>query len=378
MGDATATAKVPAARKWILLNPGPVVTTDRVKAAMSGPDLCHREVEFSDLLARIRAKLLKALACEATHTVAVLTGSGTAAVEAAVSSSVSAGRKIGVLVNGVYGERICEMAKAHGIETVELRQPWGEPIDLARAEAIVADAGVEVVAMVHHETTTGLLNPVRAVGSMCARHGKKFLVDAISSMAGEDLDLERDHVDFVVGTANKCFHGLPGLSFAWIRKSEMARISAAPKRSLYFHLPTYITQQDKGDVPFTPAVQVAYALEAALDELLTEGVTNRIARYKARATEVRRACDELGLGQMLAPEHRSNTITTIYLPEGVTYAALHDHLKAAGFIIYAGQGALSKTIFRIANMGELTSGDMARLVGELTKALAAIRGGKGK
>lgn len=364
-------------RRWVLLNPGPVNVSERVRAAIAGPDLCHREPEFSDLLARIRAKLQKVLDGAGTHTVAVLTGSGTAAVEAAVSSTVSAGRKMGVLVNGVYGERICDMAKAHGIDTVELRQPWGEPLDLARAEAVVADPAVEVVSVVHHETTTGLLNPVRQVGELCAKHKKRFLVDAISSMAGEELDLARDQIDFVVGTANKCFHGLPGLSFVWIRTSELARMAAAPKRSLYFHLPTYITQQDKGDVPFTPAVQVAFALETALDELIAERVPNRIARYRQRADEIRRGCEALGLKFMLAPEHRSNTISTFYLPDGVTYSALHDRLKMAGFIIYAGQGTLAKTIFRIANMGELTAADTARLLVELRGALAVTRSAKG-
>src|SRR6185369_4037983 len=152
---------------------------------------CHREPEFSDLLDSVRRKLLLAFAPGGGWTAVPLTGSGTLALEAAVSSAVSPGRKLLVVVNGVYGERILEMARVHGITAVELRDEWTRPASPDRiAGELARDPSIEVVALVHHETTTGLLNPVAAVGAAVRAAGRVLLLDSISAIAGDELDLE--------------------------------------------------------------------------------------------------------------------------------------------------------------------------------------------
>lgn len=358
-------------KRMILLNPGPVNVTERVRRALLKADLCHREPECAELLQSIRWKLLTAFGLEGTFLPVLITGSGTAALEMAVSSCPGKGQSMLVIRNGVYGERIAHMAGAHGIATVNLDYDWGEPPKLEDIEAALKKhPEIGVVAVVHHETTTGLLNPVHEIGALARRYGKQLLVDAISSLAGDTLDFERAHVDYCVGTANKCLQGFPGVSFVLVRASVRDHLAQCPTRSVYFDLYKNLAAQENGDMLFTPAVQVHYALEAALEELIEETVPGRIRRYAAAASLLREGFDRMGLECLVDPAHRSNCLTALKLPEGITYQALHDRLKERGFVIYAGQGGLKKSIFRIANMGDIRTEDFQRLLNVLKACLA--------
>src|SRR5688572_6523518 len=199
-------------RQYWLLNPGPVNTSEAVRRAALRPDLCHREPEYTSLMAGVRRKLLDVAGVKADAYKSVLiAGSGTAALELGVSSIVKSGRKLLVIINGVYGERVDKIAELHGIERRQITSAWGERPNLEAIDrALSEDPAIEVVAMIHHETTTGLLNPVNDVGALCKKHGKMFFLDSISAFGGEELDLAGAGVDFMACTANKCLHGLPG------------------------------------------------------------------------------------------------------------------------------------------------------------------------
>jgi 2-aminoethylphosphonate-pyruvate transaminase len=277
-----------------------------------------------------------------------------------------------VIRNGVYGDRIAAMAEAYSFKIQCLDTPWGVPPVLDDIEqALKQNPNIEVVALVHHETTTGLLNPVHEIGELAKKYKKRFLVDSISGLAGDDLNFNRASVDFCVGTANKCLQGLPGVSFVLVRKTELARLEKIPERSHYLNLYKNHQAQEKGDTLFTPAVQIHYALDAALDELLEETVKNRIERYSQAAAILRKGFQEMGLEFIVPQDHRSNTLTALKLPEGVTYANLHGRLKEKGFVIYAGQKKLSESIFRIANMGDITTEEFQRLLNTLKNCLSA-------
>lgn len=352
----------------LLLNPGPINVSQRVGQALLRGDLCHREPEWAALQNELRRLLVELFvpAAPAGWAACLLTGSGTAAMEAAVSSLVPPGKRLLVLQNGVYGERLATIARAHGIELRLLEASWTAPQDPQALGALLrADPEIAAVAAVHHETTTGLLNPVRELGQTCRALGRTFLVDAISSIGGEELDLEGWGVDAVIGTANKCIRALPGLSFVLARRALLSQAAAWPPRTLYLHLPAYFAAQEQGGVPFTPAVQVGYAFHEALLELREESVAARCARYRALAGQLREGLARLGLTPLVAAPHRSHTITTLGLPAGWTYEALHDALRAQGLVIYAGQGALKETAFRVANMGLLDEADVTRVVGAL-------------
>src|SRR3990167_6800233 len=240
-------------RRQILLCPGPVNTTSEVRRALLRQDLCHREPEFSVLLQRVRRNLLKGFGVASTHTVGILSGSGTSALEAAIIASTRPGRALLVVDNGVYGARMAQIAKVHGIRVIRLTCPILQRPALARIEAALRrHTAVDAVGIVHHETSTGLLNPVDEVARAARRRGQLVLVDAISSLGAEPLNLRT--IDHCVGSAGKCLHAYPGLSFVLVSKRARARMKAVPMRSLYLDLRTLLDAQDAGPPPFTPAV----------------------------------------------------------------------------------------------------------------------------
>lgn len=355
----------------VLLNPGPVNVSARVARALLRGDLCHREPEFAALQAEIRERLVELFAPGGEHAAVLLTGSGTAAMEAALSSLVAPDERLLVLRNGVYGERLAAIARVHGLDAAHLDAPaWTAPHDpRALARALDADPSITTVAVVHHETTTGLLNPVRELAQVCRARGRALLVDAISSLGGEELEPVEWGVDAVIATANKCIRGLPGMSFVLVRRALLARAAAWPARTLYLHLPTYFAEQEQGGTPFTPAVQVAYALHEALAELADEGVVARARANAALAGRLRRGLERLGLSLLLPAPLRSSTITTVRLPARWTYEPLHDVLRARGFVIYAGQGDLRRQAFRVATMGTLDAADVDAFLEALARTL---------
>ncbi|BCA55811.1 2-aminoethylphosphonate aminotransferase [Nitrospira sp. KM1] len=341
----------------MLLNPGPVNVSDRVRQALSRQDICHRDSEFADLLHGIQAKLLKAFVpgAESEYAAVLISGSGTAAVESAVMSSIPHGKRMLILNNGVYGERLSQMVGLHRLGVSELKYEWTARPDPERVRlALRQHPEAHVVGMVHHETTTGLLNPVKEIAEVVDSQNRVFILDAVSALAGESLDIASSHIYMVAGTAGKCIQGFPGVSFVLVRKGFLERMRAYPKRSWYLHLTHYVDNEGRGTTPFTPAVQLYYAFDEALNELLEEGVAKRIQRYKKMAALIRDRMAKLSVKPVLTPDRQSNSLTAYYLPEALSYQVLHDRLKDQGYVIYAGQGNLENRIFRVANMGALT------------------------
>lgn len=360
----------------ILLNPGPACTSKRVKDALLRGDLCHREPEFTELLFRIRAALPRCLNLGDSHEALLVTGSGTAAMEMAVISSVREGRGVLIVNNGVYGDRMIKIAKAHGIPFHEVRSDWTVPADPGAVQAALAEhADVDAVVCVHHETTTGLINPIKEIGEVVAAAGKLFVIDAISGTAIEDQDLAEVKADVICGTANKGLHGQPGMSFILCSEKSIERIQEVPERSLYLNAASYLKGQRKGDVPFTPAVQVCYALDEAIQEFADQGgFAARTKLYRERAELMRGQFERLGLKVLVDERFRSNTVTMLHLPESVTYDRLHDELKRRGYVIYAGQGQLSADFFRICTMGEIPWHRLEQLEDALRESIEAARG----
>ncbi len=347
----------------ILLNPGPVGLSERVRRALLGPDLCHREPEFAALQDRVRSQLLEVYGLDPERwSAVVLAGSGTSAVEAMVASLVPAEGGLLVLANGIYGERIESIARAHGIRHASVRVAWGHPCssdDLARA--LAAQGGVTHVAVVHHETTTGRLNELAPLAEVCRRAGAELLVDAVSSFGAEELDFDAE-VAAVAGTSNKCLHSIPGLAFAIARRSALTR-GCAPPRTLSLDLVQHHAEQERSSTAFTPPIPAFYALCEALRELAESGGRRaRRARYLALAERVAQGLAELGIEPYLEAAVSSVVLRSYRLPLGMSYDSLHDELKKRGFIIYAGQGSLSRELFRISTMGEITDQDIERLL----------------
>jgi len=360
----------------ILLNPGPVNLSEGVRNALTGEDLCHRESEFGDLQEIIRQGLLDAYGLVAPHWTAVLlTGSGTAAMEAMMSSLIPQDGKVLVIENGVYGERLATIARIHGIKQQSLKYAWGEcfaPGDVEKA--LNEESAITHVAMVHHETTTGRLNDLAQVGELCRSRAIGLLVDTVSSFGAEELDFEGWGITACAGAANKCLHGVPGAAFVISRRAPLLAGAEGPRRTLYLDLANYCREQDKRSTPFTPSVQVFYGFAQALQEFSGQGGwSSRHERYRALAHNVRLGLGKLGIRPLLPEQASSVVLSAFRLPDAVSYTALHDALKARGFVIYAGQGELVRNIFRVSTMGAITGADIDQFLCAVEEVLREAR-----
>jgi 2-aminoethylphosphonate-pyruvate transaminase len=365
--------------RYMLLNPGPVNTTATVKSALVHHDVCHRDSTFSELMVSLTGKLRRIYRGTPHHTVFPITGSGTAAMEAALVSSVPPDKKLMIVDNGAFGERLVEVARVHEMNVLHLRYAWGETVDVADvARALEAHPDIAVVAMIHHETSVGLLNPVREVGALCRRHDALLVVDAVSSLGAEDLDVVRDNIDICYGSANKCLHAVSGASFMCVSPRVWPRIEALRPRAYYLDIRRYRRYMDElAQTPFTPAVSVYFALDAACSEFLADGHAARFALYRARNRRLRAGLAALGMPSFTSTGCESSSIVTCRLPEGVVFESLYDAVKERGILVYGCKGVLANRYLQIANMGHLGDGDIDEFLGVLAEEIARLRAAAG-
>lgn len=353
----------------ILLNPGPVNLSDRVRKALTRGDWCHREPEFAHLTQEINTALASVYESVADDFRSiVLTGSGTSAVEAMLATFAHDTEKTLVVANGVYGERMARMLAVHQKPHVVVQSEWANPMDLREVRChLESDRNIKFVAAVHHETTTGRLNDVATLGKLCREFGARLLLDAVSSFGAESIDADDWNIAAMAGTANKCLHGVPGISFV-LASNELWAEPATTVRSVYLDLRAYYqSQHERGYSPFTQAVQVAFALREALSELREEGGwQKRQAVYRARAEKIYQTLSSASIETVIPSEENSCVLRSYRLSATVDYVEAHDQLKSYGFVIYAGQGQFASTMFRIANMGAIGQSDLERLCTSLT------------
>ncbi|MDY6984160.1 MAG: aminotransferase class V-fold PLP-dependent enzyme, partial [Pseudomonadota bacterium] len=238
---------------------------------------------------------------------------------------------------------------------------WEDAVSLDALDARLASTTYSAVLVVHHETTSARLNDLAAIGATCARHKVPLFVDAVSSFGAEELDLHGWNIAACAATANKCLHGAPGIAFVIAQTQLLDAPSAAT--SVYLDLQRLYREQRRGGTAFTPAVHVLIALDEALHELEESGgVVARRQRYAALSRQLREGFERIGFKSLLADHRYASFFTSFLLPAGLTYAELHDRLKANGFIVYAGQGKFEHEIVRVSTMGDLSAADIERLV----------------
>ena len=243
----------------ILLNPGPVSLSEGVRRAATEVDLCHRESEFFDLQDNLRSALPAIYGLDPELWSAVLLGgSGTTAMEAMVSSLVPKDANALIIENGVYGERFRKLCEIHQITHEMVHGEWTDEWDVAEIDQRIAQGGYSHVLAVHHETTTGRLNPVDQLAEICERHHCRLLLDCVSSFGAEAIPFESSAVVACAATANKCLHGITGLCFVLCRKEALG--DDANCRTLTLHLPLWAERQAQRSTPFTPSVNAMQAL----------------------------------------------------------------------------------------------------------------------
>jgi 2-aminoethylphosphonate-pyruvate transaminase len=362
--------------RYTLFNPGPVVTSAGVKAALVHYDICHRDDDYSGVVRRLQQKLRPVFGASSEHEMLLLTGSGTAAMEMALSSVVPEGKKILTVSNGAFGERLGEIARLHRFPHVSLACPWGTLPDPAALEAmLIADPDIAVVAMIHHETSIGIVNPVGAVGRICRARSVTLVVDAVSSLGAEDIDVVRDNIDVCFSSANKCLHSVSGVSFVCVAPEVWPRIADIAPRVYYLDLKRYRRYlTEVAQTPFTPAVSSFFALEKALDELFEQGgVQARRETYRRRNLLIRRVLTDLGFQSFTNTGRESHTIITARVPSFVQIDVLYSRMKDRGYIIYRCKGELGSHHIQIANMGELPDATIDAFLGAMAEEVALAR-----
>lgn len=360
---------------YTLMNPGPVKTTAQVKSALVHHDVSHRDSSFSELMVSLTGKLRRVFRGSSEHTVVMVTGSGTAAMECAISSTVPSDRKILIIDNGAFGERLYEIARLHEMEVVHLRYAWGDLVNPADVRhAFEAHPDIAVVAMIHHETSVGLLNPVTEVGAICREHDAIFIVDAVSSLGAEDLDVVRDNIDVCYGSANKCLHAISGAGFLCVSPRTWQKIENVKPRTYYLDLKKYRRYiDDLAQTPFTPAVSNYFALDAACDEFLADGGPKRRAMYKARNERLRRGLADLGMVPFTRTGRESHSVVTCAVPSGVQFHDLYKGLKERGYIVYGCKDVLADKFLQVANMGDLDEAMLDRFLATAREVISEIR-----
>ena len=355
----------------ILLTPGPLTTRIETRRAMLR-DWGSRDPAFIALTAELRERLLAVARGQGTHVAVPLQGSGTYVVEAAIATLVGPADKLLVLANGAYGERMVAVARRMGRAVEALRWPEDRPVEAGRvAEALRADPTPTHVALVHCETTTGLLNPLAEVAEAVAGAGRHLILDAMSSFGAIDIDLASVPATAVLASANKCLEGVPGIGFALVEKAALARAEAvSPSLSLDLHAQWRGFEAD-GQWRFTPPVQVVAALVEALRYLEAEGgPAARLARYGENFRTLLSGMRRLGFSLYLDESVQAPIIATFHMPVGrpLTFTQFYDALAERGFLIYPGKLTQAET-FRIGCIGALDQHDMQRLLEAIAATL---------
>ena len=370
-------------KRNILLNPGPATTSDTVKLAQVVPDICPREKEFGDVMEFVSKELTNFVGSNDKYTTILFGGSGTAAVEAMLSSVVDEGTII-IINNGAYGKRMCEIAEVYNLNYIEFKSSPIEEINLNELEEIIKTHNSESIrsdktpvshiAVIHHETTTGILNDIKAIGTICGKYEIDMIVDAMSSYAGIPINMDEMNIKYLASSSNKCIQGMAGISFVIANKEALEKTKNIKQRNLYLNIyKQYSYFKDNYQMRFTPPVQVLYALKQAIIEAKEETIENRYARYKNCCKILWDGLDKLKLNKLVNEKASSMLLTSIIEPqiEGYSFDDLHDYLYNKGFTIYPGKVS-SENTFRIANIGQIYPENMNKFIEILEEYFTGI------
>lgn len=344
-----------------LLTPGPLTTSEAVRREML-MDRCTWDNDYKNITQKIRRELL-ALAGVSNdeYTVVLMQGSGSFGVEATLNTAIGKKDKCLLIVNGAYGKRMVEMAEYMGMTYDVYDMPFHEVPDVKVIEKMMTE-DITHVAMVHCETTTGMLNPVEAVSKLCQQRNKVFILDAMSSFGGVAMDLSELHVDYLVSSANKCIQGVPGFSFVIARTSELLSCKGHATSLVLDLVAQWETMNVDGKWRYTSPTHVVAAFSKAIDGLLEEGgIKAREKRYQSNNELLISRMDQLGFKAYVAKAFQSPIITTFLYPhDAFDFHDFYDYVKKRGYVLYPGK-LTNENTFRIGNIGEIYNEDILKL-----------------
>ena len=349
-------------KRNVLLNPGPATTTDSVKMAQVVPDICPREEEFAKLMKGLCSDLCKvAHAPEPEYTSVLFCGSGTINIDICINSLVPDGKKILVVNNGAYNSRAVEVCQMYHIPHIDLRSSVYEQPDLTSVEEqLKENPDVAVVYCCHHETGTGVLNPIREIGALAHKYGAIFVSDTTSSLGMISFDMVKDNVDFCMASAQKGLMAMSGLSFIIGRRDIIEASKNYPTRSYYCNLyMQYECFEKTGEMHFTPPVQTIYAAIQALKEYFEIGEEIKWERHHRVYEAIRKGINALGFKTVIDQKIESGLVISVQYPDDLNwnFEKIHDYCYERGFTIYPGKISTTNT-FRLCALGAIDVKDI--------------------
>jgi aspartate aminotransferase-like enzyme len=357
-------------KRMKLLIPGPVELSPEVLQEMARPLIGHRTPDFEEILVECWEGMKELY--QTRNDVVLITGSGTAGMDAAVASTLREGEEVISITGGKFAERFVEIVRGYGGISREVPVEWGKSFSIEAVEEAVAESDAKAITLTHNETSTGVLHDARAVGKIARENDLLFIMDSISCIGGDEVKVDEWGVDLCIAGSQKCLVSPPGLAMVSVSERAWEVIAENPTRNFYLDLARYRKSLGKKTTPFTPSVSLVFGLRQALKEIQEEGLENRIQRHRILAKATRAAAKAVGLELFADPAVASNTVTSIRIPEGLTDDDIRGRMKREhGILLAGGQAQVKGKIFRIGHMGNVRYPDLIVVFAALERTLHA-------
>jgi aspartate aminotransferase-like enzyme len=361
-------------KQKLIMLPGPTNVSERVMRAMLGPIINHRGDAFRELCKRILDSTRQLF--QTRGEVVVLTSSGTGGVEAAVFNLIRPGDVAVVPVFGEFSTRLAETVEMAGGRAVRVAAEFGKVPSLDQLKAAIEQQGTfKAMFLVHNETSTGVAAPyVEEATKLAKDHGAFAVIDAISSLGGYAIPVDKWGVDMCITGSQKCIAAAPGLALLSVGERVVDFLKASPPKTRYFDLPRYLEYGSRGETPFTPALSLYYALDEALKELLEEGLAKRVERHDRMSSLLYDGLANQGLTAVAEKSVRSKTVVASYYPSGVDDSAFRKKLASdKGVVIAGGFGPFKGKVFRVGCMGQINEGYVNTTLKAIGETMATFR-----
>jgi aspartate aminotransferase-like enzyme len=359
----------------LLMIPGPTRVAPRVLKAMSENIVNHRSAVFGEIITETTEMMSEVFQTE--NQSYILTGSGTAAMEAAMASVLEKGDKVLNIVGGKFGQRFMQIAEVHGGSTIELEVEWGYGVEPKDVKYILEEEDdIKAVTIVHNETSTGVTNPIEEVGKIVKDYDALYVADTVSSLGGDDVFVDGYNIDICVTGSQKCLAAPPGMAAITMSEDAWKVVDKTPSSTYYLDMKKYLKSGSgtPPETPFTPSVSLMYAMREALNVVMEEGLESRVKRHELAALATRNGIKAMGLELFAQPEVSSNTVTAIKMPDGVTDKQLRGTMRDKHRIELAGgQDHLKGNVFRIGHMGNITEHEIITTIATLEMTLKGLK-----
>ncbi|MFQ5815842.1 MAG: pyridoxal-phosphate-dependent aminotransferase family protein [Candidatus Hydrothermarchaeaceae archaeon] len=357
-------------KRFKLMIPGPVELSDRVLRTMAQPVMGHRTPDFEAYLEECWDGLREVY--KTKNDIVLITGSGTAGMDAAVASTVGEGDEYVCIGGGKFGERFYGIVEGYGGRVRKIEVKWGEAVDPNAVEEAVEGSDAKAITLTHNETSTGVIHDAEAIGRIARKHDLLFIVDAITSLGGDNVETDGWGVDLCISGSQKCLAAPPGLAMVSVSERSWEVVEKNRTKNYYLNLASYEKSLQKRTTPFTPSVSLIFGLRAALEDLKEEGLENRIRRHRRTARACRAGVKAMNLSLLPSEEVASSTLTAILAPEGINADTIRKKVKEHGYAFAGGQEHLKGRVFRIGHMGNIDGRDLLSALDSLEKVLGNL------